>query len=173
MKVRNEAVHLQPFLGAVWKPSEKLFFLAFSQVDLDAHGNTVLMRNLSTPGDLSSVGVFQEQNLLFVDFCVGYWMYQNSCASFITGIAPVVEFHYATTMQNEDFVSGPFGVIGAGNPQSGPVGSGRRDIINLTGGLHFQMGRLSTLTVAGVAPLRTGEDREYDAEFVVQFNRRF
>jgi hypothetical protein len=32
---------------------------------------------------------------------------------------------------------------------------------------------LSTLTLAGVAPLKTGENREFDSEFIVQFDRRF
>ena len=173
VEVRNEAVHLQPFLGAAWQPNDHLYCLAFTQIDFDTHGNTVLMRDNRTPGPLNSVGVFQEQNLLFIDFSVGYWLYKDCRERFITGLAPVVELHYANTMQNEDMVSGPLGTVGAGNPQTGPVGTGRRDILNLTAGLNFQICGASTLTVAAAAPLKTGIDREYDAEIIVQFNRRF
>ncbi len=173
IKVRNEAVHVQPFLGAAWEPNDRLFCLAFTQADFDTHGNTVLMRGVSTAPDLSPVGIFQEQSLLFLDLNIGYWIYRNDKATWLTGIAPAVELHYATTMQDEDLVSGPVGSIGAGNPQDGPVGAGRRDVLDLTGGLYFQLGRCSMLTVAAVAPLKTGVNREYDSEFIVQFNRKF
>jgi|GEM_PF-1048363 len=189
--VENEAVHIQPFLGALFQPNDRLFFLAFTQVDFDAHGNTVRQRFAGPNGDqLGTVGVYQEQSLLFLDFSAGYWLYKNPSACWITAIAPVVEIHYSTTAQNTDIVVGPLGTIvsedlGFGEnepppPFEPPVGDaqrglpgGRRDILNLTGGLHFQMGTNSTLTVAAVAPLRTRSDREFDAEFLVQWNRRF
>lgn len=85
----------------------------------------------------------------------------------------MVELHYSTTVQKEDFVVGDMGFIGDPGDQFGGTRFGRRDILNLTAGLHFQLGQCSTLTVAGVAPLRTDTDREFDAEFALQFNRRF
>ncbi len=180
--VENEAVHVQPFLGALFEPNDRLFFLAFSQVDFDLHGNTVHQRVGGINGDqLIPIGVYQEQSLLFVDLAVGYWLHKNPNANWITGVAPVVEIHYSTTAQDTDIVAGPLGTIASedlGFDQGGPppgsdVGTGRRDVLNLTGGLHFQFGTNSTLTVAGVAPLRNGNDREFDAEFLVQLNRRF
>jgi hypothetical protein len=177
VEVANESVHLQPFLGAAWRSDDNpLFCLFFTQIDFDTQGNSVRMRNPRTSNGsstLDTIGVFQEQNLLFVDIALGYWIYRNHSAHYLTGIAPIVELHYSTTLQNEDYVSGLYGSIGANSPQSGSIGNGRRDVLNLTSGLQFELGRMSSLTVAGVAPLRTGEDREYDAEFVVQFNRRF
>jgi len=183
--VENEAVHLQPFLGALFEPNDRLFFLAFTQVDFDGHGNAVQQRIGGTNFDqLVPIGVYQEQSLLFMDFSAGYWLYKDPCAWWITGIAPVVEIHYSTTAQNTDIVVGPLGTIASEDlgfgEQQPPVGAdrrglpgGRRDVLNLTGGLHFQMGTNSTLTVAAVAPLRSGSDREFDAEFLVQLNRRF
>ncbi len=182
--VENEAVHFQPFVGALFEPNDRLFFLAFSQVDFDGHGNTVHQRIGGTSFDqLVPIGVYQEQSLLFLDFTAGFWLYQNPCACWITGIAPVVEVHYSTSIQDTDFAVGPLGTIvseDVGFGQETPPGAqqrgapgGRRDVLNLTGGLHFQMGTNSMLTVAGVAPLRNGSDREFDAEFMVQFNRRF
>ena len=164
-EVRNEAIHLGPFLGAAWRPNDRLFFLCFAQLDFDTHGDTVLTNG---GGTLDKVGVFNEQSLLFLDFSMGYWLYQNPNARWLTAIAPMVEIHYTTTLQNMDSVTD-----GAGTVIGPPSGSGRRDILNLTAGLHFQMGSLSTLTVAAVAPLTIGENREFDCEVLAQYNRRF
>jgi hypothetical protein len=165
MSVQNQATHLQPFLGAAWRPNDRLSFLFFTQWDFDARGNAVFMRD---QGTLSQVGVFQEQSLWFIDFNVAYWLYRNPCARWITGVAPILE----------DQVTGPLGTVGLppNFETPGPPGSephGRRDVLDLTAGLQFELGRCSSLTVAGVAPLKSGLNRDYDAEFVVQFNRRF
>lgn len=166
VEVWNEAVHLEPFLGAAWSPSDRLFFLCFAQLDFDTHGDTVLVRHL---GVLDKVGVFNEQNLLFLDFSMGYRLYQNPNARWLTGINPMVEIHYTSTLQNMDSVTD----LATGTFIGPPSGSGRRDILNLTAGLHFQMGSLSTLTVAAVVPLKTGVNREFDSEVLAQYNRRF
>ena len=105
-EVRNEAVHLQPFLGAAWYPTEKLFVLGFAQIDFDTHGNTVLMA--SDDGNtipLAPVGVYHEQSLGFFDVSAGYWLFRRS-DHWLTGVAPMVELHYSTTMQNTDAVRG-------------------------------------------------------------------
>ena len=165
-EVKDEAVHLQPFIGAAWNPTDRLFVMAFAQMDFDTHGDTVLEDGINE-------GIYHEQNLLFLDISAGYWLYKNPCAHWLTGIAPVVELHYTTTMQNSDFVTGPEGSIASTDPTAGGTDPGRRDILNLTGGLHFRIGQLSTLTVAAVVPLKTGVDREFDSEVVVQFDRHF
>jgi hypothetical protein len=189
--VENEAVHLQPFLGVLWQPNSRLYTQFFAQLDLDVNGNTTFL----APSAFSDInpedpqGVYHDQTLLFLDVSVGYWLYRNECARFLTGIIPVVELHYSTTVQDTDFVTSTFsepGIPGAGNdiiipPEQLPGvvvsrGGIRTDVLNLTGGVHFNIGRMSTLTVAGVAPLRRGEDSVealFDTEFVVQFNRRF
>jgi hypothetical protein len=168
VRVENEAVHLQPFVGWVWAPNERFFSQVFAQLDLDANGNLVVMPD-ATPDRLF------DQNLLFLDVSAGYWLYRNRRARWITGVAPVVELHYSTTMQNAARV----GDLGRqGRSVTNP--SNRMDVLNLTGGFHFELGPCSTLTVAAVAPLREDaprsfgrEDNLFDAEFAVQFNRRF
>jgi hypothetical protein len=69
-----------------------------------------------------------------------------------------------------DFVEGNVGAIGA---DATGTGTGRRDIVNLTGGVHLQLGPLADLTIAGVLPVTTGLSREFDSEIIVQFDRRF
>jgi len=157
--VRNDAFHFQPFLGWLWTPNDCWFAEGFMQADFDTNGNKVF--DGRTGGPLTQIGVLQEQSLLYLDFAIGRWLYNNPCGHLLTGIAPVVEFHYTTTMQDADFV------WGIGNQ------SNRVDVLNITGGLHFQLGPRSTWTVAGVAPLRTGDNKLFDAEARVQFDRRF
>lgn len=170
VQVWNESVHLGPFVGAIFAPTDRLFVLGFGQLDFDTTGNTVLSRDAQgTPGTLLARDVFHDQTRGFADITVGYRLYQSPYARFLTGITPMVELHYTTTLSDMDFVSTPLAAIGA----TAAGGTGRRDILNMTGGVNLQLGDLSSLTVAGVLPLTTGFNREFDSEFVIQFNRRF
>lgn len=170
VQIWNESLHLGPFVGVVFAPTERLFFLSFGQVDFDTRGNTVLMRDAQgTPGTLTKQGVFYDQTRGFLDFAVGYRLYQNPTGSILTAVTPMLELHYMGTLTNMDYVTGPLGAIG----ETAVGGTGRRDILNLTAGLNVQLGELTSLTFAGVAPLTTGVNREFDSQFLVQFNRRF
>ena len=85
------------------------------------------------------------------DISAGYWVYdaRNECRScwalggYVSGIAPIIELHYTTALQNFP-------------DNSGLVSPDfmREDILNLTAGLDFQLGPMSSLTVAAAA-LRT------------------
>ncbi len=72
--LRNETVHLLPYIGFLRTPSERLFYQAFLQADFGLNGNRVI--------DVKNGGVvvdrLNEANLLFLDFQVGYWIYQSS-----------------------------------------------------------------------------------------------
>lgn len=159
--VKNEAVHVSPFIGWLWEPSgRRVFFESFAQVDFDCNGDTVYTRGI-TSGLLEQAGRYLDQNLLLLDFKVGYRWYENAEAHGITGIIPTFELHYTTTLQDGTSVGGV------------SSGASRYDILDATGGVHIMIGQLSTLTIAGGAPLRTGRDAQFTSEFVVQFNRRF
>ncbi len=158
--VKNEAFHLQPFVGYLWTPGPCWFLEAFAQLDFDTNGNGVV-RPAGANNSLQRVGVLQDQNLAMLDLTVGRWIYRNRKAKWIRGIAPMVELHYTSTIQDADFV----GLVG--NRYN------RMDALNITGGLHFQVGARSQLRVAAVAPLRTGSDAFFPAEVSVQFNRRY
>lgn len=167
MMFDNEAIHLQPFIGWLWEPNERWFMLAFAQCDFDLSGNDMRQRDTTTGNPITgfSDATLNDQNLLFLDLKLGYWLFRNRCSCWVTGMAPVVELHYTSTMQDTDSVMTPAGLLE--NPFN------RMDVINITGGLHFELGPCSTFTVAGVAPLRGGEENIFDAEFSAQFERRF
>lgn len=160
----NDAFHVQPFLGVYRQPSERLFWQFFTQLDFDANGNRVFI-----PGDgffgsgSDQVRQLQDQTLLFLDLSVGYWLFENDTKRrYLTGMAPMIELHYTTTLQDQDL-----GNLRAFTP------IGHRDVLNLTAGLFFQIGQFSSLNVAAVSPLREDFDKLFDAELGVQFVRRF
>jgi len=172
--LENESMHLQPFLGAQLRPNDRLFVTFFTQADFDTSGNRMLVRDFESNGAAPrEAGTLQEQALLFADVSAGYWVYRDPCNRLLTGIAPVIELHYSTTMQGADAIADDTSGFTLGMDPAQGVGFGRRDVLNLTGGLHVEVNSRSTLTVAGVVPLRSDGDRDYDAEFAVQFNRRF
>jgi hypothetical protein len=157
----NDAVHLAPFIGFLRMPNDRIFYQGFVQVDVPTNGNRVIFGN-------DYLGHLCEQDLLYVDLSLGYWLYHNPCASYLTGVAPVVEYHYTTTLEDADTVSG---FDGQQNLTFGNLDN-RVDISNVTAGLHIELG-LTTLRVAGVFPLGSGSNRLYDAEVQVSLNRQF
>ena len=140
----NDAVHLLPFLGVYHESSPRLFSQFFLQFDFDPTGNDVVIGSQS--------GVLQDQTLMFLDYSAGYWLYRNRCNRHVRGFAPMIELHYSTTLQDQDY--GPFA------NQQIFVEDARRDVLNLTGGLFFELGRMSSLKIGAVSPLRTGQRQD-------------
>jgi hypothetical protein len=119
-------------------------------------------------------GTWQDQTLLHIDVGGGYWLYRDCCccSRAITGVAAIAELHYTTALDNTDVETG--GVVGAGTQTFDLRNTANRiDVINVTAGMHFELAHCSTLRVATALPLRTGDNRWFDAEVLVQFARRF
>lgn len=161
----NQSYFLQPFVGLYCRPNSRLFAQFVTQVNFDVTGSRVTLHNPSFFGDSGSDRVY-EQTLLFMDYSVGYWLFRSKHhADWVTGFAPMIELHYTTTTEDLDL------------PRIGEAGTVyepdfRRDALNLTGGLLFELGPMTSLRVAGVAPLRN-DDLMFDAEFGLQLIRRY
>ncbi|RIK74859.1 MAG: hypothetical protein DCC67_16015 [Planctomycetota bacterium] len=161
----NESYFLQPFIGVYCRPNNRLFTQFVAQVNFDVTGNTVTLFDPSFFGATGSDEVV-EQTLLFLDYSVGYWVFRSRHHDdWLTGLAPMVELHYTTTTEDLDLPQ----IDGANTVYETDF---RRDALNLTGGLLFELGPLTSLRVAGVAPLRD-EDLLFDAEFGLQLIRRY
>jgi hypothetical protein len=168
-RIRNESVHLEPFLGLLSAPTDRLFANCYVQFDFDTNGDPVTTQ-FGGPS-VSFDGRLRDPTLLYADVSVGYWLYDRREGSrnywglggYVSGVAPIIEMHYTTALQ--DFSENVF-----------PITSefAREDILNLTAGLDFQLGPLSSLVVAAAVPLRTTvRDKEFDSEVIVQLDRRF
>ena len=155
LRVKNDAVHLSPFIGYLHQPNQNWFFQSFIQADFDLSGTDVFT------GTGGFEGVIQDQNLLFIDASLGRWIHRNCnpCKRY-SGVAAIAELHYTTTMNDTDTVSA------ITNPYN------RMDILNASGALNFLF-RKTSLRVGGAAPLRDDEERLFDAEIIFQLNRRY
>lgn len=160
-RLANEAAHLAPFIGYVHAPNDRVFCEGFLQVDVATNDNRVTFGS-------SDLGELHDQTLFYVDLALGYWLYRNPYAPWLSGVATMVEYHYTTTLEDAHTVSGTdgFQLLQFGNMFN------RLDISNVTVGLHTELGR-TTVRVGGVFPLGGGSNRLYDAEVQVSINRFF
>jgi hypothetical protein len=169
--MHNDAVYVSPYFGLLWSPSERFFAHGFLQVEVPCNGNRVDHFAPGFGGD--TFGKLNDQTLLYLDVGGGYWLYQAPAFNYFTGLAAVLELHYTSTLQNADFVGGtdfwpfPIQTYGFSNFLD------RVDVLDLTVGLHLDLTRMTRCRVAGVFPLKSELDRVFDAEVLVQMERRF
>lgn len=168
LELKDESVHLSPFVGWLWRPSDRIFTQSFLQFDFDAGGNDFIENGVK-------MGTYNDQSLMFVDASLGYWLYRNRSACYVTGIAGLIELHYTTTLQDTDAVATNRARVIA-NPFN------RIDVLNMTGGVVINLTELSSLRVAAATPLRNKHQRFgdldfasrfFDAELLVQLERRY
>jgi hypothetical protein len=162
LQIENEALHLLPYGAVLWTPTERAFFQAFLQFDIDANGNPVY-GGLS--GALPRLGTLQDASLMYLDFSGGYWCYQNPSAALVTAIAPVAELHYSTTLQDEETLSG--------NGIALQALTKRYDVLNITLGAHIAAGDRLIITPGVSLPLRDDDDQQFDYEAMVLANWYF
>lgn len=153
LRIENESVHLQPFLAALYTPSDRFFAQGFLQLDFDANGNQTSVYNGTR---LTPVGVLNDAAYLFADLGVGYWLHQSN-TSRLTGIAPTLEVHYNASLQEADTIT-------AGALQVGNFGDAV-DALNVTLGATFEFGETTNLAVGYVAPVGGNADQQLDGGF--------
>jgi hypothetical protein len=160
VQVLNQSTHLLPYFGGIYAPNDAFFSQAILQLDVAASGNSTL---INTGGGLTRVGSLNDPTWLFASFNMGYWIYRSSPAERISGVSPLIELHYNSTLNNTDAVA-------AGNFQVGNR-FGTLEMVNMVAGVNLEMFGASYLSLAYVAPLTSGADRFFEGEFRVLFNR--
>ena len=167
--IRNDSVHLMPFVGALWTPNRRWFAIGYLQVDVDVNGDRVSVD--SGQSLRTSIGRYREPTVMYLDGMLGYWAYRSHCPNeWITGIAPVFEVHVNQGLEHAPVLIEPDGVLQIGGDINGsPVHT--LSIVDLTVGLHVELCRKTTLT-AGYCTPATG-DRQFDGQFRLFVNRRF
>ncbi|HKD38275.1 MAG TPA: hypothetical protein VKB78_15785, partial [Pirellulales bacterium] len=117
------------------------------------------------------IGTLRDQDLLETDLQLGYWLYRDSTARYLMAIAPTIEYHYTTTLQNASIVTG----TGRNSQFVFASPANRLDIHNLTLGLELQIGPRALLNIAAILPLNgiNSDNRQFDSELFIQFNRFF
>lgn len=166
--VRNDAVHIQPYLAWLTRPNEDWFIQSFLEVDVAANGNRLELQSPILGIPLTKVGKINEQTLLGFDLSVGRWLYRNDGSQWLTGAAGLFEVHYTTPLQDADqfVISDPLTTFNFGNSKN------RLDIVDFTVGLHTVWDDKTEIRVGASFPFRH-QDRTFDSEIQAFVNRRF
>jgi hypothetical protein len=169
LTIENDTVHLSPYFAALFTPASCWFVNTFVQMDIPTSGNTVQYWNWETRQG-GELGKLDEHALLHLDLSVGYWLYQNPSSVLLIGFAPMAEFHYTTTLQDTDIITG---TIPGASPDDVMLRhrAGRFDLITVTAALHFELACSTKLRVGGIFPLR--DEDLFDTEFGLQITRYF
>ena len=177
--VKNEAVHLLPFLGAVYTPNDHFFAQAVAQFDFATGGNAVTnaaqfpLLNLTT-GDITSAttglvgaGSLTDTDFMYLSANAGYWMYKvnNPNERGLTGFAPTAELHYNQSLGRQDVVAGYYG--------NTTNGLSNVSVVNGVIGANAVFGHNKYVSVGYVAPFTSGTNRMFDGELRVMFNYYF
>lgn len=157
--LKNDAVHLIPFLAYQAAPTEDFFFNGFLQFDTPTNSNTVRVRDSATTS-VEDVAV-RTQTLMFIDTAFGYWLFRDPDADFLTGLASVLELHYTTALNDADLVRDSKQIVTFG------AGNSRFDVLNLTAGLQANIAESTIVRVGYVTPLRGDDHRFFDHEITV------
>lgn len=159
LRVRNESVMLNPFVGAVYRASDCFFVQNFTQVDIDTNGNPVAVGG-------SNIGRLRSATLFSTGFGAGYVVYQNddSC-SMISRIVPMTEIHYTS-----DLGTGSTFTSAAGTVTSR---TNNIDVLNLTAGTNISFGPNANLNVGVGVPVSGNTDRQYNWQCFAQLNILF
>lgn len=164
--VQNRATHLFPYVGFLALPSDYCFVQGYLQFDFATGGNPVTYSALVPPPEIS----LREQHMLHADLAAGCWLYSDFDAPYVTGVAALLELHYAGTIQTArivDAVPQPGISVSMGNHYNAV------DILNLTAGLHFELAGRTTVRIGASAPLRAEPDRFFNSELQFSINRYF
>lgn len=116
LQVSNDSVHLQPFLGMMYRPNQDWFAHGFVQSDIDTNGDRV---QINSGSGLSYAGRLTDADFLHVDFGIGAWMYRSENSRGLTGIVPTVEVHHSQAVNDGDVITS--GAVQVGNFQ-GTIG---------------------------------------------------
>jgi len=156
--VANQSVHLKPFLSGLYTPDSRWFAQGFLEIDTDLNGNAT---SANTGTGLSPVGRLNDATYLFADLGVGWWLQQRSERNSI-GIAPTVEVHYNTSLQEADSIT-------AGALQIGNFGSNVA-ALNVTVGATLELGNSTNVSMGYITPIGGGTDQQLDGGFRVMFD---
>lgn len=165
VRIRNDAVHLGPYLAMQYRPG-RFFWQLWAQADVDPWGNGVI---LNLPQQRTQTARLQDQTLLLISTVFGYAVFRSSTDGAgrlgLTRVTPAIEVHHTSSLQSADFIS-------AGNIVLGNFAN-NFDVINLTIATHFQFRNRATITPAYVVPLTQNDNRFFDGELGVQANWRY
>jgi hypothetical protein len=163
--VKNESVHLMPFLGWLRRYRNGFFAHGFTQLDVDANGNPVRVNRVGE--GLVAAGNLQDATFLYSDFGVGYYWRRRGrqgILPIVTGYAPTLELHHNFTLESTEALRFDDFQIGQRKENI--------QILNFIVGNTIQFADRSSLTVGYATPIGNGSDQPFDGELRLIWSRR-
>lgn len=163
--VDDSGIHLQPYIALTMTHRQGWFFQLFLESDFSTDKyNVVSLDGNGTLGATDIPDVFK------VDVGGGCWLWQRPQRRFLKGVAAMLEYHYAGEKQNNRPIA--FTAVGATTTNDIIIGGfdSRRDISNLTTGLHVNVTDHVNCRVAGIVPLQEVNDRTFDGGVAFQLD---
>jgi hypothetical protein len=163
VRVRNDSVHVAPFLGLVWTPNDRFFAQGFLQYDVDTSGCPVYVNQ---GNGLTPVGRINDATYQYLDVGLGSWFYRTRDRhALLKALAWTAELHWNYALDDTDYVrAGDFQV---GDRQTSV------EVFNAVVGVHAELARNTTVTLGYATPIGGGRDQEFDGEVRLMVNRRF
>lgn len=179
--IRNDAIHLMPFLGGTYTPNDRFFSQSMLQVDFSANGNPVSVESISPQfsfgegGPLKRIGSLNDATFLYASVAAGYWLYRADVGtSRITRFAPIAELHFNRSLQTTDSVTIPnSGFTYYLRGQTIGAKASDIEVLNAVIGLTMLADDNKSLTAAYTVPLEGGVDKQFHGEFRILFNWYF
>ncbi|MCH7729432.1 MAG: hypothetical protein IH991_23590 [Planctomycetes bacterium] len=164
LEIENDALHIHPYIALTTISRDRWFYHGFLQLDVPMNGNDVF----ATVGGNTQQLVFDEIPLVHVDVSAGFWLFRSPgclCGTCQTGyeVAAVAELHYTSSFQDQSTLMF----------QLGELRADQFSVLNVTFGLHTELGSGTVLRLGSVFPLGTGTTRLFDAEFQATLTQRF
>ena len=162
LRVTSEATHVLPFLGGVFAPNDRLFAQGLLQFDFDVSGATVQASDYvsgAPSGAMSTLGVAQDRDYVFVDLNVGWWAYRGfdrGARGWVRGVAPMVEYHLTQSLDGGDAIAGAAGTAAWSFAAPGSVSQSVAVI-----GTNVVLAHGATASIGYATPLG-GEQQPFD-----------
>jgi hypothetical protein len=160
-RIKNDSVIVTPYVAYLVTPDDRWFFQNWFQIGFDAGNDPVeLNPNLAS---ISNAGRLKDQTILQIDAQLGYWLYRSGDANrWLTAVAPFIELHYNTSLDNADSIQTPgFSLTSVNN---------RFDELNLSTGVVAQFGNNCTLSLGAAFPLKGEGNRSFDYQLGIRAN---
>jgi hypothetical protein len=164
IRIENQTWLLTPYVAGLWTPNERFYSQMWAQLSMDASGSPV-SANPNLTG-LIGAGRIYDQTLLQLDWQAGYWLVRDpDDSAFLTGLAPFVELHYNTPINDATIVKSGSFVIGSS--------TNRFDELNISAGVNTVLRNRVNLLAGVVAPLGSGDGKFFDVQFGLRMNLLF
>ena len=169
----HKSVHMMPYFGLLYIPSERVFFQSYFQIDTAATGDPVYVADLSdTDGErMLYAGKTKERTYAYTSLSMGYWFFRkfSQRQTVQRGMNLMGELHWTQSLDRAAGVQYEQGSyhFDIGNDR------GNYSVLNLTLGTRYLFDEKTNIGIGYSVPLSNGSSRHFDGELRMMFNRYF